>query len=91
MKKILTILLIAIAFSSNAQTYTIGASLDNFGSYIATENFLIFYSNYQCQIWSRTAGEDAHFSSYHLHYNASDDIFLTILLLHFNAENTVRS
>ena len=78
MKKMLTILLIAITFASNAQTYTItiGAyTLDNSGNYIATGNFLVFNSYDQCQIWNRTAGADAHFSFSHLHYNAAADVF----------------
>jgi len=78
MKKIITILLIAITLSTNAQTYTItiGAyTLDNSANYIATGNFLVFNSYDQCQIWSRTAGADAHFSFSHLHYNAADDVF----------------
>ena len=59
---------------SNSESYTItvGAyTQDSIDNYIFTGNELIFDSNEECQIWSRTAPGDSHSSSSHLHYNLS--------------------
>ena len=80
----LTIIYLAIFVLSNTScnksdsesyTITVGAyTQDSIGNYIFTGNELIFDSNAECQIWSRTAPGDSHSSSSHLHYNAAANV-----------------
>lgn len=62
--------------SQNQGTYTITVSafsLNN-GIYEYTGNDLVFQSEGDCQIWSRTAMPDLHSNSNHLHYNAASNV-----------------
>lgn len=77
-RRISFVLALFIAFvhctKSDEATYTItiGAyTQDSLGNYQFTGNELIFHSEEECEIWSRTAPPDAHSSESHLHYNAA--------------------
>ena len=58
-------------------TYTITAAVfekDSLGNYIDLNVDLTFYSNIECQTWTRTALADAHSNDSHLHYNAAANV-----------------
>ena len=61
---------------ANEGTYTITISAFSLinGIYEYTGNDLVFQSEGDCQVWSRTAMPDQHSSSNHLHYNAASNV-----------------
>lgn len=77
---VLSFVLLSLSFGScnKSDSYTITVEAytkDGDGNYIATGNELIFYSDQECQTWSRTAaGDTQHSMDSHLHYNAAANV-----------------